>query len=130
MSATLSVGKPFTGFDICPAVPGSAIQDRAAALAGVRGELHRYFGLPFYRAMFAHAGYSADLEAYDKAAPDVAAQKATISDTFIDDLCAIGDPAAVQAGVARYRAAGATNPLVTNVLGTAFEPTLRAARNA
>jgi alkanesulfonate monooxygenase SsuD/methylene tetrahydromethanopterin reductase-like flavin-dependent oxidoreductase (luciferase family) len=123
------VGKPLAGFDICPAVPSSAIEDRAAALTGVRSELHRYFGLPFYRAMFAHAGYSADIEAYDGAAPDVAAQTAAISDTFIDDLCAIGDPAAVQAGVARYRAAGATNPLLTNIGGTAFEPTLRAARN-
>ncbi len=91
-----------------------------------RAELHRYFGLPFYRAMFTQAGYEADIAAYDAAA-DISAQRAAISDAFIEDLCAIGKPEDVAAGVARYRAAGATNPMITNIAGTDLGPTLRAA---
>ena len=106
---------------------GGALTDPDEAMDGVRNELHRYFGLPFYRSMFGHAGYSTDIAAYDAAAPDREAQKAAISDALIQDLCAIGDPAAVAAGFARYRAAGATNPMATHIQGTSFEATLRAA---
>ena len=108
------------------AAPGA---DPAAAYRGIRAELHRYFGLPFYRTMFAHAGYDADIAAYDAAA-DVAAQRAAISNAFIEDLCAIGTPQDVAAGVARYRAAGATNPMITNITGTDLRPTLPAALSA
>jgi hypothetical protein len=104
--------------------------DRATALAGVRNELHRYFGLPFYRAMFQAAGFASDVAAFDAASPDVDAQKLAISERFIDDLCAIGDDAAVRDGVQRYRDAGVTNPVLTAILGTDFEPTLRAAATA
>jgi len=58
-------------------------------LDGVRNELHRYFGLPFYRTMFEAAGYGKDLAAYDAAAPDRDAQKLAISEEFIDSLCAL-----------------------------------------
>jgi alkanesulfonate monooxygenase SsuD/methylene tetrahydromethanopterin reductase-like flavin-dependent oxidoreductase (luciferase family) len=119
-------GKPLEGFAILAAVP-SAVGDRAMALDGIRTELHRYFGLPFYRAMFEAAGFAADVAAYDAAAPDAAAQKLAIGEGFIDHLCAIGDDAAVRRGVERYREAGATNPIVTPIFGTAYEATLRAA---
>ena len=76
--------------------------------------------------MFAHAGYEADIAAYDAAA-GAGAQRAAISDAFIDDLCAIGTPQDVAAGVAHYRAAGATNPMITNITGTDLRPTLQAA---
>jgi alkanesulfonate monooxygenase SsuD/methylene tetrahydromethanopterin reductase-like flavin-dependent oxidoreductase (luciferase family) len=119
-------GRELAGFDICAAVPSAVVDDPAVACDGIRTELHRYFGLPFYRAMFAQAGYDADIAAYDAAA-DVTAQRAAISDAFIADLCAIGKPADVAAGVARYRAAGATNPMITNIAGTDLRPTLLAA---
>src|SRR5260370_21770361 len=64
------------------------------------------------------------------AAADVGAQRAAISGAFIEDLCAIGTPQDVAAGVARYRAAGATNPMITNITGTDLRPTLRAALSA
>jgi alkanesulfonate monooxygenase SsuD/methylene tetrahydromethanopterin reductase-like flavin-dependent oxidoreductase (luciferase family) len=128
-------GRDLTGFDICAAVPTAVVNDRTVARTGIRTELHRYFGLPFYRAMFAHAGYEADIAAYDAAAgtgpeADTAAQRAAISDAFIDDLCAIGEPEDVAAGVARYRAAGATNPMITNIAGTDLGPALHAAITA
>src|SRR5260370_36589321 len=76
--------------------------------------------------MFAQAGYEADIAAYDAAA-DINAQRAAISHAFIDDLCAIGAPEDVAAGVARYRSAGAINPMITNITGTDLRPTLHAA---
>jgi alkanesulfonate monooxygenase SsuD/methylene tetrahydromethanopterin reductase-like flavin-dependent oxidoreductase (luciferase family) len=118
-------GLSLAGFDICAAIP-SAVADPAVAQRGIRAELHRYFGLPFYRAMFAQAGYEADVAAYDAAA-GVAAQQSAIGDAFIDDLCAIGEPEDVAAEMARYRAAGATNPMITNIPGTDLRPTLHAA---
>lgn len=50
--------------------------------------------------MFAHAGYEGDIAAYDAAA-NVSAQRAAISDAFIDDLCAVGGTEDVAGGVAR-----------------------------
>ena len=120
-------GKPLEGFAIAPAVPSAVGGDRSAVLDGVRNELHRYFGLPFYRAMFQAAGFGDDIAAYDGAAPDREAQKLAISETFIEELCALGDAEEVQDALDRYRQAGATNPIITAVLGTDFERTLRAA---
>jgi alkanesulfonate monooxygenase SsuD/methylene tetrahydromethanopterin reductase-like flavin-dependent oxidoreductase (luciferase family) len=120
-----AAGRSMDGFAVMPAVP-AAVGDPAHALAGLRAELHRYFGLPFYRAMFTAAGFEKDLAAYD-AAPDRQAQELAISDEFIDALAAVGDAHAVRSGIARYRAAGATNPVVSPVLGTDYTATLRAA---
>ena len=120
------VGRDVDRFGICAAVPAAVAADLAAARHGVRAELHRYFGLPFYRAMFARAGYQADIAAYDAAA-DADARRAAISDAFIDDLCAIGEAGDVAAGVARYRAMGVTNPVITGITGTDLRPALHAA---
>jgi len=119
-------GRDPAGFDICAAIPSAVVADPVVAYEGIRAELRRYFGLPFYRAMFAHAGYEADIAAYD-AASGHDAQRAAISDAFISDLCAIGGPQDVAAGVSRYRSAGTTNPMITNITGTDLRPTLRAA---
>jgi alkanesulfonate monooxygenase SsuD/methylene tetrahydromethanopterin reductase-like flavin-dependent oxidoreductase (luciferase family) len=120
-------GKTLEGFGILPAVPSAVGGDRAQVLDGMRNELHRYFGLPFYRAMFETAGFASDIAAYDDAAPDREAQKLAISEAFIEELCALGDEGDVRRTVQRYRAAGATNPVLTAVWGTDFESTLRAA---
>ena len=119
-------GKTLEGFAILPAVPSAVGGGRAQVLDGVRNELHRYFGLPFYRAMFQTAGFASDIAAYD-AAPDREAQKLAIGEAFIEELCALGDGDDVRRGVERYRAAGATNPVLTAVWGTDFESTLRVA---
>jgi alkanesulfonate monooxygenase SsuD/methylene tetrahydromethanopterin reductase-like flavin-dependent oxidoreductase (luciferase family) len=119
-------GKSLDGFEILAAVPSSVTEDRGAALAGIRMELHRYFGLPFYRAMFEAAGFAADVAAYDAAAGDVEAQKQAISADFIDHLGAIGDGGDVRRGVRRYVEAGVTNPVLTGISGTDYDATLRA----
>jgi alkanesulfonate monooxygenase SsuD/methylene tetrahydromethanopterin reductase-like flavin-dependent oxidoreductase (luciferase family) len=120
-------GKDLSGFTIMAAVPAAVGDDLGPLLDGVRNELHRYFGLPFYRAMFDAAGFGKDLAAYDAAAPAKEAQKQAISEEFIDALCALGDDGDVRAGIDRYRMAGATNPLVSAVVGSDFTATLRAA---
>lgn len=120
-------GKPLEGFAILPCIPSAASGERSEVLDGARDELHRYFGLPFYRSMFDAAGFGGDLAAYDAAAPDREAQKLAISERFVGQLCAVGDAQAVRRGVDRYRDAGATNPILTAVWGTDFEQTLRAA---
>jgi alkanesulfonate monooxygenase SsuD/methylene tetrahydromethanopterin reductase-like flavin-dependent oxidoreductase (luciferase family) len=125
-----SAGKSMDGFAVMPAVPAAVGGDRAVVLDGVRTELHRYFGLPFYRAMFEAAGFGADLAAYDAAAPDVEAQKLAVSERFVESLTALGDEAEVRAGIARHRAAGATNPILSPVRGSDFGATLRAAAPA
>ncbi|QUQ63677.1 LLM class flavin-dependent oxidoreductase [Kutzneria sp. CA-103260] len=122
-----AAGKTLDGFAVMPAIPVAAGSDRTQALAVIRSELHRYFGLPFYRSMFAAAGYAEDLRAYDEATGDQPRQEQTISENLIDALCAIGDVAQVRDGIARYRAAGATNPILTGIRGTEFASSLRAA---
>jgi alkanesulfonate monooxygenase SsuD/methylene tetrahydromethanopterin reductase-like flavin-dependent oxidoreductase (luciferase family) len=120
-------GKDLAGFTIMAAVPAAVGADLGPLLDGVRNELHRYFGLPFYRAMFEAAGFGKDMAAYDAAAPDKEAQKQAITEEFVEALCALGAERDVRAGIDRYRSAGATNPLVSAVAGSDFTATLRAA---
>jgi alkanesulfonate monooxygenase SsuD/methylene tetrahydromethanopterin reductase-like flavin-dependent oxidoreductase (luciferase family) len=124
------VGKDLTGFAIMPAVPSAAGGARGVVLDGVRRELHRYFGLPFYRAMFTAAGYGRDIAAYDAASSDPERQRRAISEEFIENLCALGGDEDVRAGIGRFREAGATNPIITAVWGTDFAATMHAAAAA
>jgi alkanesulfonate monooxygenase SsuD/methylene tetrahydromethanopterin reductase-like flavin-dependent oxidoreductase (luciferase family) len=119
-------GRPLEGFDIVPAVPSAATDDPASVREAMRGELLPYFGLPFYRAMIERSGFSAEIEAFDGAAGDVAAMRAAISERFIGELAAIGDEEDVRAGVQRYRDAGARTPCVGPIAKSSFERTLRA----
>lgn len=119
-------GLTMDGFDVVPAVPSALTDDREGAYGAMRRDLIPYFGLPFYRAMIERTGFAADIAAYDAAAGDLQAMQAAISDGFIDELAAVGDKATVQAGVERYRRAGATSPCVGPIAKTDFAATLRA----
>jgi alkanesulfonate monooxygenase SsuD/methylene tetrahydromethanopterin reductase-like flavin-dependent oxidoreductase (luciferase family) len=125
-------GKPLEGFDIVPAVPAALVEDPTDAYATMQRDLIPYFGLPFYRKMLSLSGFDADIAAFDAAVAtgDPAALAAAISTDFIDGLCALGDEAAVRAGVQRYRDAGATSPAVSGIPKTGFEEMLRAAAGA
>ena len=101
-------GKDLTGFAIMPAVPSAAGGERGVVLDGVRRELHRYFGLPFYRAMFTAAGCGTSRPTM--AALDPEAQRGAISEEFIENLCALGSDDDVRAGIKRFREAGAVEP--------------------
>lgn len=120
------VGKSLEGFDVLAAIPSAITDDHDAAVDGVRAELHRYFGLPFYRKMFARAGYADDLVAYD-AQSTLAGQKQAIGDGLIKHLAAVGSASDVRAVVQNYRDAGVTNPVISGVAGTDFLATLRGA---
>jgi alkanesulfonate monooxygenase SsuD/methylene tetrahydromethanopterin reductase-like flavin-dependent oxidoreductase (luciferase family) len=122
-----AVGKSMDGFAVMPAVPAAVDTDPVIVRAGLRVELHRYFGLPFYRSMFGAAGFGADLAAFDAAVGDVEAQQQAISERLLSALAAFGDADAVDAAIARYRAAGATNPILSPIRGSDFAATLRAA---
>ena len=52
--------------------------------------------------------------------------QAAISERFLRELCAIGSPEDVSAGLGRYTDAGVTSPCVGPVAKTDFEATLRA----
>jgi F420-dependent oxidoreductase-like protein len=120
-------GRSAASFDVVAAVPGALTEDPAAAYAAMRKDLIPYFGLPFYRAMIERSGFGADIAAYDAAAGDLAGMQAAISEEFLEQLTAVGDAASVQAGIERYRAAGAISPCIGPIPGTDFLETLRAA---
>ncbi len=119
-------GKTLEGFDVVPAVPAALVEDPAAPHAAMRKDLLPYFGLPFYRAMLERSGFGAEIEAFDSAAGNIEQMQAAISERFLEQLTAVGDAAAVRAGLERYRAAGATTPCVGPIPKTDFEATLRA----
>jgi alkanesulfonate monooxygenase SsuD/methylene tetrahydromethanopterin reductase-like flavin-dependent oxidoreductase (luciferase family) len=122
-------GKGLEGFDIVTAVPTAVTDDTSAAHDAMRTDLLPYFGLPFYRAMIERSGFGSDITAFDAgaAAGDVEAMRAAISDGFLAALTAIGDEAAVRAGIARYADAGTTTPGIGPVPRTEFAAALRAA---
>jgi alkanesulfonate monooxygenase SsuD/methylene tetrahydromethanopterin reductase-like flavin-dependent oxidoreductase (luciferase family) len=119
-------GLTLEGFDVVAAVPAALSDDRHAVFQAMRKDLIPYFGLPFYRAMIERTGYRADIAAYDSAAGDIEAMASAISEGFLEELTAVGDEAAVGAGLQRYRQAGAGSPCVGPIAGTDFEATLRA----
>jgi alkanesulfonate monooxygenase SsuD/methylene tetrahydromethanopterin reductase-like flavin-dependent oxidoreductase (luciferase family) len=125
-------GKALEGFDIVAAVPSAVTDDVPGTFGTMRGDLVTYWSLPFYRAMIERSGYGADIAAFDAGmkAGDVEQAKEGISDRFLEELTAIGSSDDVRAGVARYRAAGATSPCVGPVPGTDFASTLEAAAPA
>ncbi len=102
------------------------MEDTAAPYAAMRRDLLPYFGLPFYRAMLERSGFGEEIAEFDASGGDVAKMQAAISERFLGQLTAVGDPSAVSAGLNRYRDAGATTPCVGPIPGSDFEATLRA----
>jgi F420-dependent oxidoreductase-like protein len=120
-------GKTLDGFDVVAAIPAAISSEVEQARSSLRRDLLPYFGLPFYRSMIERSGFGEDIAAFDAASGDVEAMQAAISDAFLQELAAIGDQEAVQAGVERYRRSGASSPCIGPVARTDFEATLRAA---
>jgi alkanesulfonate monooxygenase SsuD/methylene tetrahydromethanopterin reductase-like flavin-dependent oxidoreductase (luciferase family) len=119
-------GLTLEGFDVVAAVPAALVQERNGAYEAMRADLIPYFGLPFYRAMIERTGFGEDIAGYDAAAGDLEAMKQAISTEFLEELTAVGDREAVQAGIERYRQAGASSPCIGPIAGTDFDATLRA----
>jgi F420-dependent oxidoreductase-like protein len=121
------VGKTLDGFDIVAAVPAAVTDDVEVARASLRSDLIPYFSLPFYRAMIERSGFGDDIAAFDTAMQGGDTQGAAnaISDSFLEQLAAIGDPTQAGAAVERYRDAGANSPCIGAVPRTDFEITLK-----
>ena len=109
-------GKTMDGFDVVAAVPVCLTTDAPAAREVFRTTVARYASLPYYRKML------------DRTFPDMSDDP---NDGILDALGGIGDEEVVRAAVERYRAAGATLPLVGPFTGSdgaaSVEETLRAA---
>ncbi len=118
-------GKSLEGFEVVAAVPAALTADRTAAAALFRTELQRYLVLPFYRKMLERSGFTADVQAFDRApGPDA------VSDRLVAALGGLGDFRAVSAFVSEYRAAGVTLPAVRPIGfpdAAHYQPTVEAA---
>lgn len=97
-------GKTLAGFAVVSAVPLAITDDRGAALGAFRGELVRYLGLPYYRAMLESAGLGDGLREFDRTGETPVA--------VAEALGAVGDAATARAYVRAYRDAGVTLPAV------------------
>ena len=108
-------GRTMEGFEVEAAVPVCLTADRAAGLAGFRPTAARYASLPFYRRVL------------DRTFPDMSDEP---NDEILSTLAGIGGVEEVRAAVDRYRAAGATLPVVGPFGGhegaAGFEATLEA----
>ncbi|HEX6349617.1 MAG TPA: LLM class flavin-dependent oxidoreductase [Candidatus Dormibacteraeota bacterium] len=109
-------GKPLEGFDIMAVVPVSLAAEPQKARDAFRETVKRYAGLPFYRKVLDSSGFAEEL-ARDQ-----------VSERAVDELAGIGDAAAVQGAIARYREAGVTLP-VAGPTGS-FDATIQAAAGA
>lgn len=91
------------------AAPGP---DRASARNAIRMQLLTYLRLPFYRAVVETSGYSDDLSAFDSLLEEglVPDALAALSDEFIDQVAATGDPGQIAETLAGFVEAGCTMP--------------------
>jgi alkanesulfonate monooxygenase SsuD/methylene tetrahydromethanopterin reductase-like flavin-dependent oxidoreductase (luciferase family) len=95
-------------------IPTCIDDDVAAAAAVNRRTLSGYVTLPNYRAYWKAAGYVEEMEAVERALaagereriPDI------LSDRWLADTTLFGSAAAVRDGVARWREAGVTTPIL------------------
>jgi alkanesulfonate monooxygenase SsuD/methylene tetrahydromethanopterin reductase-like flavin-dependent oxidoreductase (luciferase family) len=121
-------GMALEGFDIVAAVPAAVTDDADVARASLRNDLIPYFSLPFYRAMIARSGYPDEIAAFDEAIKrgDTHAAAAAISDSFLEQVAAVGSATEAEASVRRYLDAGANSPCLGGIPRTDFDVTLKA----
>ncbi len=122
-----AAGRDPSACTIVAAVPSCVTDDIDAARNAFRKDFFVYMTLPFYRAAIEGAGYTSEIEAFDKAlgSGDVPGARSAISDGMLDAFAGIGDAVAVRAKLDEYRDAGVTLPAVG--LFTNVETTLEAA---
>jgi alkanesulfonate monooxygenase SsuD/methylene tetrahydromethanopterin reductase-like flavin-dependent oxidoreductase (luciferase family) len=94
----------------------SAGADDATLRHALARELSRYIAMPFYRAMFEAAGFSAGLPAVAEAYPrDPDAAAPLVDEAMLAALTVRGDAAAFRQRAAEYRALGVTEVVVAPV---------------
>jgi alkanesulfonate monooxygenase SsuD/methylene tetrahydromethanopterin reductase-like flavin-dependent oxidoreductase (luciferase family) len=101
-------------FLIANMIPTCVSDDIAAARAVCRRTLTRYTTLPNYRNYWKEAGYVEEMTAIENA---IAAGReseipALMSDRWLADACLFGSASAVRDGIAAWREAGVTTPVI------------------
>jgi alkanesulfonate monooxygenase SsuD/methylene tetrahydromethanopterin reductase-like flavin-dependent oxidoreductase (luciferase family) len=102
------------GFLVANMIPTCISDDVEAAKAVNRRTLTRYTMLPNYRNYWKEAGYGDEMAAIETAlgAGRQADLPALMSDRWLADATLFGPPAAVRDGVAAWREAGITTPIL------------------
>jgi len=95
-------------------IPVCISDDRAAAVAKNRKTLQMYLNFPNYRRYWREAGYGEEMDRVERALE--AGERATVheipSERWLADVSLFGTAAEVRDGVAAWRAAGVTTPIL------------------
>lgn len=135
-AAATEAGRDPASVEIVAGIPAAVTGNPAAARESFRGEFFPYMTLPFYRRVIRGAGFTGEVDAFDRASAgdDFAGALAAISDRMLGHFAAIGTPEEVRAKIAEYREAGVTLPAVapfsTGEGEAGSDATLRAAIGA
>ena len=95
-------------------IPICIADDRKAAAARNRRTLQMYLGFPNYRSYWREAGYADEMDRVEKAlaAGEREGVHELVSERWLADVSLFGSAAAVREGVAAWRAAGVTTPIL------------------
>jgi alkanesulfonate monooxygenase SsuD/methylene tetrahydromethanopterin reductase-like flavin-dependent oxidoreductase (luciferase family) len=95
-------------------IPVCIAEDRAAAAARNRRTLQMYLGFPNYRNYWREAGYHDEMERVEKALAAGERERVheLVSERWLADVSLFGSVAEVRDGVAAWREAGVTTPIL------------------
>jgi alkanesulfonate monooxygenase SsuD/methylene tetrahydromethanopterin reductase-like flavin-dependent oxidoreductase (luciferase family) len=95
-------------------IPVCISNDRQAAAARNRKTLQMYLGFPNYRNYWREAGYADEMDRVEKAIAAGERERAheLVSERWLADVSLFGSVAEVREGVAAWRAAGVTTPIL------------------
>ena len=112
--AVLPPAKRGAEFFVGNMLPVCISEDRAAAAARSRRGLQMYLHLPNYRNYWREAGYADEMDRVEKAiaAGEREAVPGLVSERWLRDVCLFGSAIEVRDGVAAWRAAGVTTPIL------------------
>jgi alkanesulfonate monooxygenase SsuD/methylene tetrahydromethanopterin reductase-like flavin-dependent oxidoreductase (luciferase family) len=113
------------GFFVGCMIPVCISDDRAAAAARNRRTLQMYLGFPNYRNYWREAGYADEMQRVEKALAAGERERAheLVSERWLADVSLFGSAAEVREGVAAWREAGVTTPILvpSSATGKQFE---------
>ncbi len=101
------------GFTVGNMIPVCISDDRAAAAAKNRRTLQMYLNFPNYRNYWREAGYGDEMDRVEKAlAAGERELHELVSERWLADVSLFGSAAEVREGVAAWRAAGVSTPIL------------------
>jgi alkanesulfonate monooxygenase SsuD/methylene tetrahydromethanopterin reductase-like flavin-dependent oxidoreductase (luciferase family) len=118
-------GKPLDGFDIIAPIPVAITDEVQTAEAQLRTGIARSGAQPFYRREYLNAGFQDEVAAMDALRARGGDPAEAVSDRLADAMGKVGTQADVHAFIRRFRAAGATLPVIRPLYEPATQRTLR-----